>query len=392
MIERLGYYGLFFYCFSMAVSRAAVHTSIALLTVLFLVFAVRRLVNKNLPENFIGQSVPMRGLLIFLMGMGISLLASANVLVSLRTIVTFTYYFLPLFFVDAFIRNKEQLLRLCQALAASVILGGGVAAYQGFFQGVNRAKGFVGVMDLGGALGLAVPTLAILGVWAYREGNVKSGTLWTLAAMVGIAGLFANGTRINWIEVAVAIPVFVLLNFKRLSKGQLVALSVFLLGIAAVVVGNDAFLMRVQSMANISTDASNYKRIEMWGYGIDVFLQHPVIGVGIGVLPKLAFDALEHIDYVMTDGSYGHIHSVCIQLLAETGVIGLLSYFLFLFYTFIRPWKISNDAQQPWASILIVLLISFFINGMTDHILGIGTIVYAFSILTAICLRGMRLN
>jgi O-antigen ligase len=73
--------------------------------------------------------------------------------------------------------------------------------------------------------------------------------------------------------------------------------------------------------------------------GINIFNDHPVIGAG----PKAYSQLSKSPQYALDRFSYvGHPHNFYIQLLAETGVIGFTSVFLFLMYLIIKYLEIQK--------------------------------------------------
>ncbi len=377
---------------SIAISRAATHILIGALAIIAMLYGGLSLCKPDSRVAF-KNLIHKSGIAFFIGGCAMSLFASGDIMVSLKKIGILLYYFMPLLFVEIFVYSKNQLERLCNMIAASVIVGGAYAIFQGL-QGVKRAKGFVGIMDLGGVLGMVVPMVGILAWRAYQNEERKMTVLYTVAFVIGVGALLANGTRINWIGTFCAFLWFIWKYFKHFSiKQGLIIGSTLIFGIFMVALMDNYLVERFFHIFTISEDPSNYKRVDMWGYGLGVFWQHPWFGIGYGVLPALVFNEFHHMADVSGNGDYGHVHSTYIQLLAETGVVGFVSYFIFLFCYILKPYfSYCLQNRTYWDSILIVILISFSVNGLTDYTLGIGPIVYAFLVTTGICLKGMKLE
>ncbi|MDU6265947.1 MAG: O-antigen ligase family protein [Anaerocolumna aminovalerica] len=73
--------------------------------------------------------------------------------------------------------------------------------------------------------------------------------------------------------------------------------------------------------SSYSIDASSYTRINMMKYGLDMFIKHPVTGVGFGNYGYYAYNY-----YGLFTETYAH--SNYIEILAGLGVIGIFLYYI----------------------------------------------------------------
>src|SRR5207253_4289129 len=80
-----------------------------------------------------------------------------------------------------------------------------------------------------------------------------------------------------------------------------------------------------------SADFSTAERLAHWIAGVHMFLNHPLIGVGIGNYP----DAYPRYFITIFTTSLGHAHNYYINIAAETGSIGLIAFLLFLLAVFV---------------------------------------------------------
>ncbi len=78
-------------------------------------------------------------------------------------------------------------------------------------------------------------------------------------------------------------------------------------------------------------DYSTAERLAHWLAGIHMFVDHPVLGVGIGNYP----DAYSRYFITIFTNSLGHAHNYYINIAAETGSIGLIVFSLFTLAVFI---------------------------------------------------------
>ena len=149
------------------------------------------------------------------------------------------------------------------------------------------------------------------------------------------------GTRGAFIGVGICVLVFVFYvivsNANFINKIKKTA-WIFLPLILAVLVNiklsseSDNNVISRASTINISTnDGSVNQRLRFYNDAFNQFIKKPIFGVGIGNWK------LESIDYDKNNINgfivpY-HAHNDFLQILAESGILGLISYLLFLFYS-----------------------------------------------------------
>ena len=85
-------------------------------------------------------------------------------------------------------------------------------------------------------------------------------------------------------------------------------------------------LNNISLQAPSTADYSTAERLAHWIAGIQMYLTHPVLGVGIGNYP----DAYPNYYVTIFVNSLGQAHNYYINIAAETGTIGLVIYLLFV--------------------------------------------------------------
>src|SRR6266852_8595742 len=90
-------------------------------------------------------------------------------------------------------------------------------------------------------------------------------------------------------------------------------------------------LVQISLSTPSSQDFSTAERVAHWLAGLHMFIDHPVLGVGIGNYP----DAYPKYFITIFTDPLGHAHNYYINIAAETGSIGLIAYLLFLLATFV---------------------------------------------------------
>ncbi len=161
------------------------------------------------------------------------------------------------------------------------------------------------------------------------------------AIILGVAE-YLSQSRGGEIALAAAILFIVLVGMPSIRAFMRVLIVVFLsLSLAFLAGWFPAFVfdpvLRFLDVTQISftnptsQDYSTVERLAHWIAGLHMFLDHPVLGVGIGNYP----DAYPKYFITIFTTSLGHAHNYYINIAAETGSIGLIVFLLFLFAVFV---------------------------------------------------------
>jgi O-antigen ligase len=234
-----------------------------------------------------------------------------------------------------FLRTPRQLLIFAWAAIAAGVLEAIVGCFQYATvtgDNVDRVTGtFNQPNPYAAFLNLALPLSLCLLVFAksWRIRWLAGGA----AAIIGLAAYFAR-SRGALLGMAVVVVVVALV---RLRLDRIVALAggviALLFGaawyahllpqsiqarIGGLVAIDTASLCSPAASANFST----LERLAQWAAGINMFLAHPVLGVGAGNYSE----AYPQYSLICWPNSLGHAHNYYINAAAETGAIGLVAF------------------------------------------------------------------
>jgi O-antigen ligase len=234
-----------------------------------------------------------------------------------------------------FLRVPRQLLGLAWATIAAGVIEAVVGCVQYATVNGDTVDRVTGTFDqpnpYGAFLNLSLPLALCLLVFA------KSWRIRWLAggagAIIGLAAYFAR-SRGALLGLAVAVVVVALVRL-RLDRIAAIAGGVLaaLFGVAwyahllpqsiqarasSLVAIDTASLCRPSASANFST----LERLAQWAAGINMFLAHPVLGVGAGNYSE----AYPQYSVICWPDSLGHAHNYYINAAAETGVFGLVAF------------------------------------------------------------------
>jgi O-antigen ligase len=204
-----------------------------------------------------------------------------------------------------------------------------------------------------------------------------------------LIALYMSFSRAAWLSVLIAAGLWIVLALK-------IRIKFVILSIAAVVIlffsfqteimnrlskntqdssaGN--FAEHVQSITNISSDASNVERLNRWSAAMKMFNEKPVFGWGPGTY-QFNYASYQNPAYrtiITTNaGTWGNAHSEYLGPLCEYGLIGLLSVAGLIFIVFstgINTYRKAKSQPLRLLSLMSVLsLTTYFFHGILNNFL-----------------------
>ncbi len=132
----------------------------------------------------------------------------------------------------------------------------------------------------------------------------------------------------------------------------------------------------VQSITNISTDASNLERLNRWQSAFRLFEERPFFGWGPGTYQFVyaPYQRSKDKTIISTNtGDGGNAHSEYIGPLAEQGVLGTVMMLAFVITVVYTGLKACNRAKNKKAKVLVLgatlAFFSYFIHGFLNNFL-----------------------
>jgi len=214
---------------------------------------------------------------------------------------------------------------------------------------------------LGGILAFALIILASVRGLVGRRSTAR----WVVFA-VGVAVLFLTFSRAGWIAyavgVAVALVMLAVMGDRHAVRRLLLASAGALLVCAPLVV---AFAPSIAARANVSgpigaETRSVDERLALAEGAVRIFLDRPLLGIGLGTLPEAMVVAGTDLDPRQA------AHVVFLDAAAETGVVGAACYLVLL----VAPWVALVRARARWTPALVAasgVLAAVTTVGFLDH-------------------------
>jgi len=239
----------------------------------------------------------------------------------------------------------------------------------------------------GAVLAMLLPFAVALAINRKYSTSFRFGS-WIMVAFLSFA-LMLSYSRAAWVSVLVASSVFLVMILK--IKFRTILIIVAIGGSLFYVYRTDIYLKleqnrqdsskdlakHIQSISNIRTDVSNVERLNRWKSAFRMFKEHPVLGWGPGtyMFNYAPFQLFRDKTSISTNrGNMGNAHSEYIGPLAESGILGSLTFILILITTLYTAIKIYSKAQANFHVRLLIMgatlgLVTYYTHATLNNFL-----------------------
>jgi len=172
-----------------------------------------------------------------------------------------------------------------------------------------------------------------------------------VAVLVSLVTIVKTGSRGAFLAL-VAVLLYMLIHFRAFSKRKryviLAGMAIFFLAIA-----NETYWESMQTLLSPQDDynwsgGAEEGRIEVWKRGIGYMIERPLLGVGAAAFP-IAEGTVSELSGRQGYGiglKWSAAHNSFVQIGAELGVTGLLTFSVLLVLALIACHKIGNDKSM----------------------------------------------
>jgi O-antigen ligase len=213
--------------------------------------------------------------------------------------------------------------------------------------------------------------------------------LYFLIVLFGFA-IVMSYTRAAWLSLLGAFLVYLLIIFKVKFKylaiiglTGLVYIATNWVQIQHLLEKNNAehatenLDERIESMANVTSDASNLERINRWTAAYDLWKEKPILGWGPGTYAMVygPYQRAQNLTIISTSsGTKGNAHSEYLGPLAEQGILGailmLILVGLIIYYGIKVYISLPNENFNKTIVLVATLgLITYFAHGFLNNYL-----------------------
>lgn len=322
-------------------------TQVTVLKILGLVVVSRRLFDLT----FLGRPLrivkapPMIWAFLFVLSLGLSIVAAQEIYVSLSGLLTYIQLLVVFFLIIDFVRGEREIKCLLLVLILSGVVNAGLAMYQYHVEGVERVEGAIGNANRFGIIQLAL--LCQIAPFL-RSMPARWMTPAVLLALAPIAySVLLSFSRGAFVAAAVVIVYgFLFLRFGSLWPKAALAVVV----IVGLMLAPEGIYRRIETIPTALSgtklrEGSITTRVQYLRAGIRMGLDHPVMGVG-----------LKHFDrYVPSYANLhtiraGGAHNMYVSIFAEAGSVGLAA-FLGLLATSLMTVRGDQRSNRSWTRI-----------------------------------------
>jgi len=325
---------------------------------------------------------------------------STQPLVSFKFLLMKLWYIIPILMIGYKVFEKKSnviYFLWCYTLGMTIVITYTIINHWGFNFGEKEGhwvmSPFFKDHTIYGA-SVAMSIVFIAGLFSYKKHTIQSQVVLVIMFIITLIGLYFSYTRGAWLSVVFALLIWAFIKykvkFKYLLAVAVVLFSVVLLSWTKIEIAlaknkhehtTTNFDERIQSAANISSDASNLERLNRWGAAWNMFKERPVFGFGPATyaFAYAPYQNPENLTIISTNfGNQGNAHSEYLGPLAEMGLIGMLSVLAFvstLFYTgitlLINLKRYTPEDKQTYILILCIVLAmsTYFFHGLLNNYL-----------------------
>ncbi|MDY0343992.1 MAG: O-antigen ligase family protein [Lentimicrobium sp.] len=358
-----------------------------------LLFILKLIFDRNYDKSILRHPVTL-AVFFNLFWILITSLTSSMPVVSFKFLIARLWFVVPMFFLGVLLfKNLKNLERFQWAYVISLIV---VIIYTtvrhtqyGFAekQGHWVMKPFYNDHTAYGAILAFFVPVFIGAIFLRNRSKFYRYSAWGVSVILLIA-LFLSYSRAAWLSVAAALVVALLIVYKIKLRWILTSLGILIASfyifkseILFVLEKNKQdssadFIEHVQSIYNISSDASNLERINRWQSAFRMFDERPVFGWGPGTYQFIyaPFQRSKERTIISTNaGDLGNAHSEYIGPLSEQGLPGMLSIVWLAIAAIVTGIRVYRKAQSHdvriFSLVVVLSLITYFIHGFLNNFL-----------------------
>lgn len=314
------------------------------------------------------QAVPwylVLAMLLMLLTMMLSVTTALSIKSSLKELAKWLEFVVLILLGARYLRTRNQIWTLVVVMCLTAISQACYGYIQYFFNIGPQAFIRDASLRVYGTFGQPNPyagyinmTLAVTLALTLLGGNVKTRILAGVTSAILLYAEILSQSRGGEIAIAVALFLIVTVGIPWLRKliaiGLVAGLGVIAGYLAGVVPQHYLNpILRILGLSQISftapspQDYSTAERLAHWYAGIQMFITHPFTGVGIGNYP----DAYPKYYITIFVNSLGHAHDYYINTAAETGIIGLIAFLLFLIALFVAGTRAYRAIQRRYLAL-----------------------------------------
>lgn len=206
--------------------------------------------------------------------------------------------------------------------------------------------------------------------------------------IIFVVSIIISFARAGWLSLVVSLAVLVSLLLKikfRTILFTIIGTVVIFLSFQAEVLmilgrnntdSDGDIAANIESMSNISTDASNLERLNRWSCALQMFEERPVLGFGPGTYQFLyaPFQKSSQKTIISTNfGDKGNAHSEYLGPLCEQGLLGALIVVALVLAVMFLGYRLVYTVKDKSMKVLTIAILmgmsTYFVHGFLNNFL-----------------------
>jgi O-antigen ligase len=357
------------------------------------VFIIKLFYDGGFSKEVIRHPVSI-AIIISLIWMFITTLTSEIPLVSTKYLIARLWFIVPFYFIGILLyRNIKNIKRFIWLYVIPLV---GVIFYtliNHAGHGFNKPTSNLVMQPFyndhtayGAVIALFIPFFVGMSLYKRNSNTTRLASL--IVLLIFIVGIIFSYSRAAWISIAFGFGVFLIIAFRvkfRVVLAGFIVLSglfyMFSFQFIDMLERNKQdsstdFAEHIQSISNISSDASNLERINRWNCAIRLYKERPFMGWGPGTYQFVyaPFQRSKEKTIISTNaGDMGNAHSEYLGPLSESGILGMLTVIAIVIaasITGLRVYKRGKTKEVRLISLLLLIgLMSYFAHGLLNNFL-----------------------
>lgn len=333
-------------------------------------------------------------ILINLLWIGITTLTSEIPLVSVKFLIARLWFVVPFYFIGIILfRNIKNVKRFIWLYVIPLL---GVIFYtliNHAAHGFNKPTSNLVMQPFyndhtayGAVIAMFIPLFAGFSLNKNYSNSQRLASF--IVLVIFLVGIIFSYSRAAWVSIAFGVAVYLVIAFKikfRVVMAGIVVLAGLFYMFSFQFIdkleknkqdSSTDFAEHIQSISNISSDASNLERINRWNCAMRLFNERPFWGWGPGTYQFVyaPFQRSKEKTIISTNaGDMGNAHSEYLGPLSESGILGMLSFIAIVIavsITGLRVYKRAQTKEVKLISLLLILgLMSYFAHGFLNNFL-----------------------
>ncbi|MBQ3709315.1 MAG: O-antigen ligase family protein [Bacteroidales bacterium] len=326
--------------------------------------------------------------------MTVTTITSEMPLVSIKFIVSRLWFIVPSFFFCALLfkkpKNIDWMIWLYMASLCIVVVYTTIIHAQHGFDNNSAHWVMSPFYNDHTAYGAALAIYLILAITYVFIPGIKLRRKIIILGVVALLSLamVLSSCRAAWVSLVAALGVLICvllkIKFRWIFSALVILVGLFFTFQHQIIDSlehnnQDAsgdIMENIQSITNISTDASNLERFNRWNSAICLFNERPVFGWGPGTYQFVYAPYQNSKDKTIIStnaGDGGNAHSEYIGPLAEQGVVGSILVLALVITVVYTGLKAYHRAKNKKAKVLVLgatlAFFSYFVHGFLNNFL-----------------------